>query len=262
MTLPLARLAEEVQHRILCFLDAEDLLSTAGVCSFWRDLPEIHDCWSELCSRYFPEIAAAFASHIEWAPRNSAEWRGCYGRLRHAGLAHGIRCPCCSRDGIADYVALFGEHLHLVVGSSSKSTARCDKSAAVAGGSNPRMAIPLLQTAKSLVANYLEASAMPRDDFDDLATKTCLEYQRLRAGQLGTSLSCQDAMLPLEDFLDYWRELLLGDGLTGSEALRLRELVIALRHRNRRRGRGGARRPPADPRGGRGAGIITPARAA
>lgn len=237
MTVPLAKLSDEIQHRILLLLDAEDLLPIAGVCLFWRKVPVVHDCWSELCSRHFPEVAAAFASHTTWAPRTSAEWRGCYGRLRHAGLAHGIRCPCCSRDGIADYVALFGEHL-----ATAPTLAPCrDESAAAAG---PRMAVPLLQTAIKLVTDYLEASAMPREDFVELATKTCLEYRRLRAGQLGLCQSAsEDAMLPLEDFLDYWRELLLGDGLTGSEALKLRELVLALRHRSRRRGRAGRRAP-------------------
>lgn len=238
MTVPLAQLSDEIQHRVLRLLDVEDLLPIAGVCLFWRNVPVAHDCWSTLCSRHFPDVAAVFASHTTWAPRTSVEWRGCYGRLRHAGLASGIRCPCCSRDAIPDYVALFGEH----IAPTAPTIAACrDESAAAAG---PRMAVPLLQTAKTLVTHYLEASAIPREDFIELATKTCLEYRRLRAGELGL---CQgvsdDAMLPLEDFLDYWRELLLGNGLTGSEALKLREVVIALRHRNRRRGRASRRAP-------------------
>lgn len=254
MTAPLARVADEVQDCILRFLDAEDLMTVAGVCSSWKNVPLVHGCYSELCGRHFPEVSAAFSSHVAWAPRTSAEWQSCYGRLRHSGLAHGIRCPCCSRDAVADYVCLFGEHL-----VNATTSASCHgESSAAAGDASPRMAIPLLQTARLLVASYLQDAGVPQDDFVDLATKTCLEYQQLRAGQLDFSQGSEDVMLPLEDFLDYWRELLLGDGFTGSEALRLRELVIALRHRHRRRGRGGRQQRGHQQMGGAG----TPARAA
>merc|ERR1712137_1421108 len=92
-----------------------------------------------------------------------------------------------------------------------------------------RAAIPMLAMAKGIQVTYRQDpnSALPGDIFSLIVQDTCLEYlQKQSQGPAAPfpPVAPHESVLFLEDFLEYFRELLVGERLVGRAGALLRSL--------------------------------------
>jgi len=211
---------------IFKFLSARDLFGVvAAVCRPWRDLREVESLWHELCERDFPAIAYAFTEQPSWAPRGARDWHWCSWNLWRARLQTGIICPGCQQDLVPELLELFSY-------LSSDDDAPPDECEAVSG---ERAMIPMLAAAHRIQGFYRQddRSALPGDLFQHIVEEACSEFVRLRGNsvpRLGGAPKTAEAPSPevaglhLEDFLEYFRELLVGDAMQGESIGLVRSL--------------------------------------
>jgi hypothetical protein len=92
-----------------------------------------------------------------------------------------------------------------------------------------RSALPMLSTAHWLTDAYGKSpySALPGGVFESIVRETCMEFIEMHKSSDRTRLPTADIgpMLRLEEFLDYWRELLLGTAFKGEGSALYRSLT-------------------------------------
>mmetsp|Transcript_42479 Transcript_42479/g.98432 ORF Transcript_42479/g.98432 Transcript_42479/m.98432 type:complete len:266 (+) Transcript_42479:47-844(+) len=202
--------------RVFGFLHGQDLLQpVARVCVAWWMLRDVKELWAPLCRRDFSAVAAAFAAHPHWAPADS-QWYDCYCRLLRARISNGIMCPGCGSDMVPDLLNLF-KHL---------AASACEQSAAEGAFGGSRASIPMKATAGKIEDIYREdaRSALPGRVFGWIVAGTCTEYMSTRGRTDPARDEAEDLDLWLEEFLEYFAELLAGEDFNGDAARLTRSL--------------------------------------
>lgn len=205
---------------VFTYLSATELLGPVPcVRHSWHDISSVHDFWAMLCARDFPKIVKALLLSTRHIPADS-EWYNCYGRMAHACLSEGIHCPGCGVDIVEDLIPLFNVFVQAAAERGD------DIEVSSTPSSCSREAIPMMPTARLLIDMYQSSpySALPGVVFEGIVQETCRDFIEMRRSAMSKGLHLTsrgrgiEPMLRLEDFLHYWRELLVGDKFVGSAA--------------------------------------------
>lgn len=213
--------------RIFEFLGAQEVLRSSVVtCRTWNQLQKVPTLWENFCQQSQPDVAAAIA---RYEPHGGPGWRSaCYALLR-AGLLSkhessapdclrdcgndthngqmavvasnkqdGLICPGCGVDMVADLLKLFE-----VLDTESKGE------------------INMLEKAEVVedVYQHDDRSALRPDLFRQIVQESCSEYLKQRGKNIDGS-----ARINVAELLEYFRNLLFGDGFKGEHIEVVRHL--------------------------------------